>query len=264
LKNYPEIKEQKGKMPRWNQISRNPNSPATKQARRDMLVAARVQAPTCNRVDYLCEMARGKDVLDVGIVDHTLESLDNPDWLHGKLCIAAKTCLGVDILEKEVNQLNQKGFNVICTDITEKPLHQTFDLIICGDIIEHLDSPGRLLASAAQMLRPSGKLIVSVPNPWYINILLKNTFNGSPYVDNVDHVTWFDACTLCELGERHGLVLHHFVGVTVQNQTKLLAKLFFSFAPLLTCLGLRSELFDKTIIYEFVLVDNHEKTCTPD
>ncbi len=264
LKKYPELRGQKLKMQLWHQISKNPNSIAVMQARRNKLTTARANASVANRVDYLCEMARGQDVLDVGIVDHILDSLDNSDWLHGKLCKVAKTCLGVDILEEEVNQLKQKGFNVICTDITEKPLHQTFDLIICGDIIEHLESPGRLLASAAQMLRPSGKLIISVPNPWYINIILKNTFNGSPYVDNVDHVTWFDACSLCELGERHGLALHHFVGVTVQNQTKLPAKLFFSVAPLLTRLGLRPELFDKTIIYEFVLGDNYEKTCTPD
>ncbi|HEY9608519.1 class I SAM-dependent methyltransferase [Allocoleopsis sp.] len=247
-------------MQRWYQISKDPNSQASMQARKNMLVAARTKTSILNRVDYFCEMARGKDILDVGVVDHTIELTDSPDWLHGKLCQAAKTCLGVDILEEEVNKLKRKGFNLICTDITEKPLNQTFDLIICGDIIEHLDQPGYLLASAAQMLRPFGKILLSVPNPWYINVLLKNTFNGSPYLDNVDHVSWFDPCTLCELGQRHGLALNNFVGVAVQEPSKLPTQLFFNLSPFFIRLGLRPELFCKTVIYEFVLGDEYEKT----
>lgn len=247
----------------WHQISKDPNSEAAIQSRRNALISARTKSSICDRADYLCQLAKDQDVLDVGVVDHTIESTENPDWLHGKLCQVAKTCLGVDILEEEVNELRKKGFNLICIDITEKPLDQRFDLIICGDIIEHLNKPGSLLASASQMLKPSGKIVLTVPNPWYINIVLKNAFNGSPYIDNVDHVTWFDACTLCELGERHGLSLNHFVGVTVRKVSSFPAKLLFGLAPLLIHLGLRPELFSKTMIYEFILGNSYAETHTP-
>jgi SAM-dependent methyltransferase len=247
------------KMRRWLDISKDPNSKEAMQARSNMLVAARAKAPISNRINYLCSIASGKDILDIGVVDHTIQDAHRSDWLHGNLYRCAKTCLGIDILEEEVEQLRHEGFNVVCIDISKEFLEKTFDLIICGDVIEHLDTPGNLLANAVKMLRPSGKIVLSVPNPWYINVILQNVFNGTPYLDNADHVSWFDPCTICELGQRYGLALSYFVGVNQIISSKALTKLFFSLAPLLISLGLRPELFCKTIIYEFVLADESEK-----
>lgn len=239
-------------MQRWFEISKNPNSKEVMQARSSMLVTARAKASISNRIDYLCDLASGKDVLDIGVVDHTIEDIHRPDWLHGNLCKYAKTCLGVDILAEEVEQLRHEGFNVICLDINKEILSKTFELIICGDVLEHVNAPGNLLANAVKMLRPFGKLVLSVPNPWYINVVIKNTINGTPYLDNVDHVSWFDPCTLCELGQRHGLALSYFAGVNAYSTSNPLSRLFFGVSPLLIGLGLRPELFCKTIIYEFV------------
>jgi hypothetical protein len=116
-----------------------------------------------------------------------------------------------------------------------------------------LDAPSQLFASAAQMLTPTGKVVISVPNPWYINVLIKSFLNGSPYVDNADHVAWFDPCTLCEMGSRHNLELARFVGVEVGEDITAKAKLFFRLSPLLIKLGIRPEVFSKTLIYEFAL-----------
>lgn len=246
-------------MQRWMEISKDPNSKEAMQARSNMLVAARAKAPIYNRIDYLCSVASGKDILDIGVVDHTRELKNRTDWLHGLLCQHAKTCLGVDILEQEVEQLRREGFNVINVDLNKEVISKTFELIICGDVLEHLNTPGNLIANAVKMLRKSGKLIVSVPNPWYINVVLKNAINGTPYLDNVDHVSWFDPCTICELGQRYGLALSYFVGVHAYNTSNPLTRLLFSFSPLLISLGLRPELFCKTIIYEFVRADEYEK-----
>jgi SAM-dependent methyltransferase len=44
------------------------------------------------------------------------------------------------------------------------PLRGRFSYVICGDILEHLRDPGRLLVQIAQVLEPDGLLIASLPN----------------------------------------------------------------------------------------------------
>ncbi|MFB3778004.1 MAG: class I SAM-dependent methyltransferase [Bryobacteraceae bacterium] len=39
-----------------------------------------------------------------------------------------------------------------------------FDIVVCGDVLEHLRDPGRLLREIAGVLLPGGKLIASLPN----------------------------------------------------------------------------------------------------
>ncbi len=239
-------------MQRWFEISRDPNSPEVMQSRRTILAASRGENLINSRIEYLCDLVKEKSVLDVGVVEHTSQAMNSPNWLHKHLYNSAKTCLGVDILDEEIKNLQSLGFNVIHADITKQPLDQKFDVIICGEVLEHLDIPAYLLKNAVQMLMPGGRLVLSVPNPWYVNVIIKNIFNGAPYVDNADHVAWFDPCTLCELGLRHGLILERFAGIAVKNTSSFRTKVFFSITPLLIRLGLQAELFAKTMIYEFV------------
>ena len=63
---------------------------------------------------YLCDLAAGKSVLDIGVVNHTLDATDSPEWLHGNLRRSASKCLGVDVLESEIAKLRERGFNVLC------------------------------------------------------------------------------------------------------------------------------------------------------
>jgi len=141
---------------------------------------------------------------------------------------------------------------VICADVTREPLPQKFDVIIAGEVLEHLDAPGRFMASCAAMLADGGRLAVTVPNPWYANVLLKNIFRHITFVDSSDHVAWYEASVLYELGQRHGLLLERCTGIGSTRSTTLKAKFFFELRPLLMQAGLSSELFAKSIIYEFV------------
>lgn len=58
---------------------------------------------------------------------------------------------------------------------------------------------------------------------------------------------------MCELGERNNLVLESFIGV--QEGTGWRVNLLAKVSPALTRFGLRSELFARTMIYEFKKVD---------
>jgi 2-polyprenyl-3-methyl-5-hydroxy-6-metoxy-1,4-benzoquinol methylase len=239
-------------MQRWQEYSRDPNAPELMKQRGDVLRRARTDRLIDDRGRYLCDLVAGKSVLDVGIVEHTREACESPDWLHRRLCSSASRCLGVDILAAEIDHLRNKGFDVVCADITAKPLPEMFDVIIAGEVLEHIELPGAFMSNCAQMLRPGGRLVVTVPNPWYVNRIWKNAWSRFTYVDSADHVAWYDASTLYELGQRYGLLLHRYMGVGISRPQKLRPKLFFLLRPLLIATGLNSQLFANSIIYEFV------------
>ena len=92
-------------MKRWTAIGNDPNSFQIKQERIKDLSVARNWELIPDRVEYLKSLASGKKVLDVGVVEHTISAQDADTWLHKNLCKVADYCLGVDILEAEVNSL---------------------------------------------------------------------------------------------------------------------------------------------------------------
>jgi len=243
---------------RWSDLCKDPTSDLSLSRRLISLEAASIGSMIRDRNDYICTLATKKDVLDVGVVSHSLESTVSDSWLHGRLHRSSNRCLGVDILEPEVAVLRQRGFDVLCADLTANPLDESFDLIVCGEVLEHLPAPQLMLASLSQMLRTEGRIVVTVPNPWYVNTVLKNVFGRRTYVDNVDHVCWFDAGTIAELAERCGLTLLKFQGVfnkaeSIHHSRTLKARMFFSMESILVALGVNPLVFAKTILYELGL-----------
>src|SRR5262249_45608527 len=238
-------------MQKWQDTSLEPNDPRLLELRRAEIRAARQINLVSDRVAYLSQLARGKNVLDVGVVEHFLEAYESPEWLHRHLAESAASCLGVDLLEMETRKLAEAGFNVIVADLTKEPLNQQFDLIVAGEVLEHVDAPGKFMRNCAAMLRPGGRLAITVPNPWYANAVLKSALRSHTFVDSADHVCWYDASTLVELGQRNGLRLLKFVGIAIRKPKTMGAKLFFSLSPLMVTCGLSPFLFAKSIIYEF-------------
>jgi 2-polyprenyl-3-methyl-5-hydroxy-6-metoxy-1,4-benzoquinol methylase len=241
-------------MQRWHDLSSDPNDPKVIESRRAAISKARTERPIVDRVSYLCELVAGKSVLDIGVVEHTRDAVRSQDWLHGHLKRNAARCLGVDVLEEEVKYLRAHGYEVILADITRSPLPEKFDVIIGGEVLEHVDAPGMFMKNCAAMLNPGGRLAITVPNPWYCNAIVKNCFGRYTFVDSADHVAWYDPSTLFELGQRHNFELERFAPIAVNDAKTLRAKLLFSLSPLLIRIGLSPQLFAKSTIYEFVRV----------
>ena len=241
-------------MQRWHNYSKDPNAPEVMERRRAAVARERTGRLLDDRVEYLCQLVTGKSVLDIGVVEHTREAMESPRWLHANLRRHATRCLGVDVLAEEVAHLRAKGYDVLCADITEAPIAEKFDIIIAGEVLEHLSAPGMFMKNCAAMLDVGGRLAITVPNPWYANIMLKNFYGSSPFVDSADHVAWYEASTLYELGQRHGLQLDRYSGIGSTHSRTFRAWLFFGLRPVLISLGLRAELFAKSIIFEFVRI----------
>ncbi len=238
----------------WRSVTDDPNAPAVQRSRREALAALRSATLVDNRAEYLARLATGRKVLDVGVVAHTPEAYQDPSWLHRLIAAAAASCLGCDVLPEQVEVLRSLGFNVVCHDVTTAPLNQVFDMIIAGEVIEHLDRPGPFFESCAKMLARDGKLVLTTPNPFFVTYALKGLLRGQPLVDSVDHVAWYDPATLYELGGRKGFRLERFTGVRVTETPTARARVIFGALRLLQGLVLRPEALAQTIIYEFARV----------
>ena len=75
-----------------------------------------------------------------------------------------------------------------------------FDVVVAGDIIEHLSRPGELLRQLRQVLRPGGQVLLSVPNfgHWYPRVrVATGTFgyDRRGILDNT-HLRFFTRSTL--------------------------------------------------------------------
>lgn len=195
---------------RWTDYSKDPNSPEALRFRATALALAR-RPPIPDRIDYLKSWAAGKRVLDIGVVDHFLESRAATQWLHGQLAEVAKSSLGIDVLKSEVERLQDEGYAVEHRDITLNPPNGTFDVIIAGEIIEHLGNPGSLFEAASQLLAPAGHLILTTPNPYELGRLWHALRGRS--VESTDHVVMLFPSAVAELAERVGLRLDRFCGV---------------------------------------------------
>lgn len=56
---------------------------------------------------------------------------------------------------------------------------QSFDVVLCSDVIEHMESPAMLLREISRVLRPDGIAIVSFPNSWNLLERLRFLFKAS-------------------------------------------------------------------------------------
>lgn len=194
----------------WTAVSDDPNHHDAKVAVRNWLKTARRVHTECELLDHIEKLVAGKRVLDIGVAAHAIRYVNQSGWRHGRIVKAAAYCLGIDILEPLVAELNARGFNVRCVDATsEVDLGQRFDVIFMGDVVEHVDNAVLLLKFAARHLAPDGRLYVTTPNPFSRKFFREFRRDGVVVV-NLDHVAWITPTQAMELARRAGIALHAY------------------------------------------------------
>jgi SAM-dependent methyltransferase len=197
----------------WTCVSDDPNNRRAKAEVRALLPELRKLHTDTDLTGFVLQAVAGKRVLDIGVVSHSARYFDEPGWRHGRIAKAAGYCLGLDILEPLVAELNARGFNVRCVDATsELDLGERFEAIFIGDVMEHVDNPSALLRFAKRHLAKDGRILAATPNP-FSRKFVRQFFRQGVMVVNLDHLAWFTPTMAIEIGRRIGLQLtaYHLV-----------------------------------------------------
>ncbi len=165
-----------------------------------------IERPVRDRMEIIAPLVRGRKTLDLGVVDsrrarqETAQRLErkSANLLFRHICQINPDTVGVDIDEDGVDILRQQGYNVRTADVTTMDLGEPFEVIVAGELIEHLVNPGVFLRNAARHLTADGTLVITTPNPFYAGQTWKIWRHGKPQVHE-DHVCWFDPITLWRL-----------------------------------------------------------------
>ena len=172
------------------------------------------------RVDFIVSLVSGPKILDLGCVHHSMINVAKNNWLHRKLCNKFPFVVGVDILEKEISILKEQGYNVVCSDVENLNLNEKFNTIVAGELIEHLSNVGNFFTSCKKHLLPNGKLILSSPNPFCIQMFMAGIFFRNKEWGNKEHVIWLDVNTARNMGSRFGFMLKEYYFVYEKINTK--------------------------------------------
>lgn len=109
---------------------------------------------TRRRQEFVERHASGS-VLEVGCAD-------------GVICGPLKDShrlMACDISEEMVRQARQRGIEAVRCDAEELPFEdRSFDTIVASEVIYYLDRPERFLAEAKRVLKPEGRLLMTIPS----------------------------------------------------------------------------------------------------
>ncbi|MBM4031946.1 MAG: class I SAM-dependent methyltransferase [Planctomycetes bacterium] len=182
-----------------------------------------------DREAYILAACAGKRVLHLGCVGsvrtgdwHAL--VNSGRWLHQRIRSAASEAIGIDIERSAVNELRERmGMtDILWGDAQELAALDcgSFDLVVAGEIIEHLPNPGRMLESAHAVLREDGHVIVTAPNAFCARKAL-GVLLGLESVHE-DHVAYYSHRALQRLAAMYGYRVVDQCSYRLRNRTPLL------------------------------------------
>lgn len=143
-----------------------------------------------DRDKHLVEQATGKTIIHIGCTGP----------LDAKLLAVSKKCYGIDsealtrpdFIQCDLDNIHDHTF----------PKFYDVDLIICGEIVEHLSNPGYFLQDLRSTY-PRCQIIVTAPNAFHLSGQEWLVKRGRENV-NQGHVCYYSYTTLKELLRRAG------------------------------------------------------------
>lgn len=164
-----------------------------------------------DRVTYLQDICRSKSVLHLGATDapETIEAVKNNRLLHLKIKEVSNSLVGLDISAAMIEWLSksQQIHNILHGNIenSEDYPHDDFDVIVAGEIFEHLSNQGKALDAIRDVIKPTTKLIITVPNAYSLKGFIRAL--GKHELIHPDHTLHHSPYTLKSLLERHGFII---------------------------------------------------------
>ena len=172
----------------------------------------RLQSYT-SRWDFMLQRCQGRRVLHLGCIGMTEEPLAvkvaamrDGRAFHARLREVTLQSVGIDYDSAAVDELRRLGFDEIVYgdlhQLDELGLQGPFDVILAGDLIEHLNNPGIVLRQLLHLVSETTSLVMSTPNSFGLPHFIR--YARGQAVDGNDHVLSFNIFTLRNLLSRHG------------------------------------------------------------
>lgn len=129
--------------------------------------------------------SRAESVLEVGCGDAVLLAA-----VVDALPARPKRVVGLDLA---AGRLARARFRVdgafACAAAEALPLRsRTFDLVLCAEVLEHLGEPAAAIAELARVVRPGGRVIVSVPVVGWSRWIEARITGRVRFLDEQEHV----------------------------------------------------------------------------
>jgi SAM-dependent methyltransferase len=118
------------------------------------------------------------------------------------------TVVGVDIdrmaIEKARPRLSEVRFMDVERDEWPAEWHARFDVVAFCDSLEHMGDPWRVLRSVRPLIRPGGRVVVSLPNIRQWRVVIKLVagiwrYTEGPGIMNRGHLRFFTRRTIADL-----------------------------------------------------------------
>ena len=156
-------------------------------------------APVVNREDFILARCQGKVVLDIGA--------SGP--MHEGIVEVSKRCYGIDRPVRSDVLLGHDTFGIDLDDRDcDLPILRDVELMVCGEVIEHLSNPGWFL-DRLRKAYPRIPVIVTVPNAF--SDIGRAALLKGPENCNGDHIAWHSHRTIKTLLSRHGYEIREFL-----------------------------------------------------
>lgn len=171
------------------------------------------------RVEFIKQACKGKKVLHLGCTNfpYTKEAIENDMLLHFSLDETARELFGFDFDQEGIDILSEAGgenlFQADLEKLEEVGLDEKFEVIIAGEMIEHLNNPGLFLKGIQRFMDYDTKLIITTVNAYcamrfFIYGLRGKSGRAEPV--HPDHVAYYSYRTLSLIIERANLQLNEF------------------------------------------------------
>lgn len=82
---------------------------------------------------------------------------------------------GIDSSKESINQAREKAAKEGLDNLSFQVMdaeelrfeNDTFDVIICSEVLEHLLTPQKTLNEMSRVVKSTGQIVITTPNPWY-------------------------------------------------------------------------------------------------
>ncbi len=166
-------------------------------------------ASLVDRFVYLRDVSRNRRVVHVGFVDAGCQQLNEQSgaWLHEHLAGVTSELVGLDLDEAGVADARTRGYEAYAVDCRDVDAVRAVgiapaDVVVAGEVIEHLDDPGRFLDGLHALVAPGGLLVVTTPNA--AGLVNAAALLGNYEVNHPDHIALYTCTTLDTMLRRHG------------------------------------------------------------